>query len=42
MTVASADTVAVPDATEAQESSFLSLAAFRMLLVYVVVLFVQP
>ena len=27
---------------QAQGSSFLSLAAFRMLLVYVVVMFVQP
>lgn len=31
--------VAVP---QAQESGFLSLAAFRMLLVYVVIMFVQP
>lgn len=37
-----ADTAAIPVATECQESSFLSLAAFRMLLVYVVILFVQP
>lgn len=29
-------------APRAQESSFLSLAAFRMLLVYVVIMFVQP
>ena len=37
-----ADTAAVPVATEAPASSFLSLAAFRMLLVYIVVMFVQP
>ncbi len=42
--MARADTAAVPAAAmpEAPASSFLSLAAFRMLLVYIVVLFVQP
>lgn len=40
--MAHADTAAVPVTTENTASSFLSLAAFRMLLVYVVVLFVQP
>ena len=42
--MARADTAAVPTAAmpEAPASSFLSLAAFRMLLVYIVVLFVQP
>ena len=40
--MASADTAAVPVAAEGQGSSFLGLAAFRMLLVYVVVMFVQP
>lgn len=38
-TTAAAAPVTVP---QAQESGFLSLAAFRMLLVYVVVMFVQP
>ena len=42
MTVARADTAAIPVVPEAPASSFLSLAAFRMLLVYVVVMFVQP
>ena len=42
MTVAHADTAAVPVVPEAPASSFLSLAAFRMLLVYVVIMFVQP
>ena len=37
-----ADTAAVPVATEAPASSFLSLAAFRLLLVYIVIMFVQP
>lgn len=39
-----ADTAAVPAAAmpEAPASSFLSLAAFRLLLVYIVVMFVQP
>lgn len=42
--MARADTAAVPAATmpEVPASSFLSLAAFRMLLVYIVVMFVQP
>lgn len=38
---ADAGTAAVA-VTQAQGSSFLSLAAFRMLLVYIVILFVQP
>ncbi|MBR4251709.1 MAG: O-antigen ligase family protein [Kiritimatiellae bacterium] len=42
--MARADTAAVPAAAmpEAPASSFLSLAAFRLLLVYIVVMFVQP
>ena len=39
---ATADTGAAVAVPEAQGSSFLSLAAFRMLLVYIVVMFVQP